>query len=122
MKRKPKEYEATFERAHFYEYLETKELQKVFSTSIVELDNMSQSAAVKNHNTYLKAFKILKYVAKQSRGYQKVQKGQNGVSEVLPMVKKIYLRTLVNLTETFKLKFNENDKYFNRFKEMWQNR
>lgn len=33
------------------------------------------------------------------------------------MIKKIYLRSLVNLTEKFKLKFNE-DKYFARFKAL----
>ena len=56
---------------------------------------------------------------KQSKGYHNCSSAlKSSVNKKeIPMIKKIYLRSLVNLTEKFKMKFNE-DKYFSRFKAL----
>lgn len=106
VKRQPKVYETSYDRCNYYDYFEMKDLEKVLGTSKGELDRISKSRAIINHFSYSnKSFKLFKYICKSSRGDQ-----SNGLTSI----KKTYLRALVNLTERFKLKFND-EKYFSKF-------
>ena len=87
----------------------------MFRTSIVELDAIAQAQILRNHNSYAKSFKLIKYLIKQDKTHRDKNNSGGGKHEI-SMVKKIYLRCLVNLAETFTLKIID-DKYFMMFKD-----
>jgi hypothetical protein len=108
-KRKPKIYESSYDRCHYYDFLDMEDLSKVLATSKGELDNISKSQAIKDHFSYSnKSFKLFKYIYKSTKGDQ---------ASELTQAKKNYLRALVNLTGRFKLKFND-EKHFTRFMDL----